>query len=182
MEVQSQVFHDPLKYSLIRLMANSCPLKVSCHVFIAHEISRESFSWQFHGSWKSCPCFHGPWNVSCHVFMENTWVIKWNGSIFMENSWPWIQPWNLFCSFHGIFIQLCFIVIGDKRQNAKQTLKKADCQIVTARPCGLMFDPSPLKDNPTRLEIDKGRSVYTQPLPFSPYRPRQHPVENTLIA
>ena len=94
-------FSWSMKYSLIGLMANSCPMKVSCHVFMAHEISRDSFSWQFHASWKSFPCFHGPWNVLRHVFMENSWVVKWNGSIFMENSWPWIQPWNLFCSFHG---------------------------------------------------------------------------------
>ena len=47
-------------------------------------------------------------------------------------------------------------------------MKKADCHIATARPCGLMFDPSPLKDNPTRLEIDKSRSVYTQPRTLFP--------------
>ena len=37
-----------------------------------------------------------------------------------------------------------------------------------ARPCGLMFDPSPLEDNPTWLEIDKSRSVYTQPRTLFP--------------
>ena len=135
------------------------------HVFMAHEMFRATFSWKIHESLNEMVLFS--WNIHGHDYSHGIYFV-----VFMGFS----------LDIHGIFIQLCFIVIGAKRQNAKQTLKKADCQIVTARPCGLMFDPSPLKDNPTRLEIDKGRSVYTPPLSFSPYRPRQHPVENTLIA
>lgn len=148
------------------------PHESLAHVFMAHEMFCAMFSWKIHESLNEMVLFS--WKIHGHEYSHGIYFV-----VFMGHEMPFM---GFSLDIHGIFIQLCFIVIGDKRQNAKQTLKKADCQIVTARPCGLMFDPSPLKDNPTRLEIDKGRSVYTQPLPFSPYRPRQHPVENTLIA
>ena len=96
------------------------------HVFMAHEMLRATFSWKIHESLNEMVLFS--WKIHGHEYSHGIYFV-----VFMGFS----------LDIHGIFVQLCFIVIGDKRQNAKQTLKKADCQIVTARHVVSCLTPVP---------------------------------------